>query len=61
MTVPLGIVAGILGYFSGRWWPVVLAVVAGLSPLVLIWVVMLALKIGYVLTGGRWPAGPEWL
>ena len=52
--------AGIFAYFARNWWLMVFAVVAGLSPLLLIWIILLVMKIVYVVTGGRYP-GPEWL
>lgn len=52
--------AGIFAYFARNWWLMVFAVVAGLSPLLLIWIILLVMKIVYVVTGDRYP-GPEWL
>lgn len=60
ITIPLGIVAGIFAYFARSWWLMALAAIAGLSPLLLIWIILLIMKIVYVVTGGRYP-GPEWL
>lgn len=54
VTIPVGIVAGLLAYAARNWW------LAGLSPLLFFWVTMVLLQIAYVLTGGRFP-GPEWL
>lgn len=60
VTIPVGIVAGLFAYIARNWWLAGLAVVAGLSPLLFFWVIMVVLQIAYVLTGGRFP-GPEWL
>lgn len=38
----------------------ILAVFAGLSPLLIVWLIYAIMKIAYVVTGGTFP-GPEWL
>nr|WP_172688428.1 hypothetical protein [Corynebacterium glutamicum] len=60
ITIPLGVVAGFCAYRSGNIWLVILAIIAGLSPLLVMWMVWAVLKLVYVVTGGQYP-GPEWL
>lgn len=60
ITIPLGVVAGFCAYRSGSVWLILLAIIAGLSPLLVIWVVLAVLKLVFLVTGGRYP-GPEWL
>ncbi|RNE49394.1 hypothetical protein [Corynebacterium alimapuense] len=60
ITIPLGIVAGFCAYRSGSNLLIALAIIAGLSPLLVMWVVLAVLKLVYIVTGGQYP-GPEWL
>ncbi len=60
ITIPLGVVAGVFAHVARSGWLMVLAVVAGLSPLLSIGVILVVMQLLYVVTGGRLP-GPEWL
>ncbi|AGF72401.1 hypothetical protein [Corynebacterium halotolerans] len=60
ITIPLRMVVGIFAYVARNWWLMALAVVAGLSPLLFIWLILTLMKIIYAVTGGRYP-WPEWL
>lgn len=58
ITVPLGIVAFALAHAPAPTPLKILAVVAGLSPLLIVWRIYAVMTIVYVVTGGAFP-GPE--
>ncbi|WP_225870465.1 hypothetical protein [Corynebacterium silvaticum] len=45
ITMPLGIIAGIFAYRIHSWWLIVLAVVAGLSPLLFAWMLWFGINL----------------
>lgn len=45
ITMPLGIVAGIFAYRIRSWWLMVLAIVAGLSPLLFAWILWFGINL----------------
>ncbi|NLZ58596.1 MAG: hypothetical protein GX898_09935 [Corynebacterium sp.] len=60
IMIPLGIVAGVCAYLAHRGWLMVSAVVAGLFPLLSIWLIYALMKIIFLVTCGNYPR-PEWL
>lgn len=45
ITMPLGIVAGIFAYRIRSWWLIVLAIIAGLSPLLFAWILWFGINL----------------
>lgn len=55
ITIPLGIVAAVLAIRIRSFGLTVLAAASGLSPLLLIWLIMAALKLVFIVSGGYFP------